>query len=57
MNPSTTRAAMIFLMSISVPTRMNTVPGMVYAAVKASPVFGGKAVAYERESIRSLLKK
>jgi isoquinoline 1-oxidoreductase subunit beta len=29
-----------------------TVPGMVYAAVKASPVFGGKVASYDRESIR-----
>jgi isoquinoline 1-oxidoreductase subunit beta len=29
-----------------------TVPGMAYAAVKTSPVFGGKVAAYDRESIR-----
>jgi isoquinoline 1-oxidoreductase beta subunit len=28
-----------------------TVPGMVYAAVKTSPVFGGKVASYDRESI------
>src|SRR5262245_65573562 len=28
------------------------VPGMVYAAVKTSPVFGGKVAAYDREAIR-----
>ena len=31
-----------------------TVPGMLYAAVKTSPVFGGKVASYDRESIRSL---
>ena len=30
-----------------------TVPGMVYAAVKASPVFDGKVASYDRESIRN----
>ena len=29
-----------------------TVPGMVYAAVKTSPVFGGKVASYDREAIR-----
>ncbi|MPZ21157.1 MAG: molybdopterin-dependent oxidoreductase [Luteitalea sp.] len=29
-----------------------TVPGMVYAAVKTSPVFGGTVTKYDRESIR-----
>jgi isoquinoline 1-oxidoreductase subunit beta len=29
-----------------------TVPGMVYAAVKTSPVFGGKVSSFDRESIR-----
>jgi isoquinoline 1-oxidoreductase beta subunit len=29
-----------------------TVPGMLYAAVKTSPVFGGKVASYDRESIR-----
>src|SRR4030095_4576626 len=31
-----------------------TVPGMVYAAVRTSPVFGGKVARYDRESIRGL---
>src|SRR5262249_24897720 len=31
-----------------------TVPGMLYAAVKTSPVFGGKVASYDRESIRSV---
>ena len=29
-----------------------TAPGMVYAAVKTSPVFGGKVTTFDRESIR-----
>src|SRR5262249_1400428 len=29
------------------------VPGMVYAAVKTSPVFGGNVASYDRESIRN----
>lgn len=31
-----------------------TVPGMLYAAVKASPVFGGKVARYDTDSIRAL---
>jgi isoquinoline 1-oxidoreductase subunit beta len=31
-----------------------TVPGMVYAAVKTSPVFDGTVATYDRESIRGL---
>jgi isoquinoline 1-oxidoreductase beta subunit len=31
-----------------------SVPGMVYATVKASPVFGGKVTSYDREAIRSV---
>jgi isoquinoline 1-oxidoreductase beta subunit len=30
-----------------------SVPGMVYAAVKTSPVFGGKVAGYDRDAIRS----
>jgi isoquinoline 1-oxidoreductase beta subunit len=31
-----------------------TVPGMLYAAVTTSPVFGGKVASYDREAIRSM---
>jgi isoquinoline 1-oxidoreductase beta subunit len=31
-----------------------TVPGMLYAAVKTSPTFGGKVLAYDKRSIRDL---
>src|SRR5262249_19203401 len=30
-----------------------TVPGMLYGAVKTSPVFGGKVAAYDKASIRA----
>ena len=45
-NPAKVNGSAIFGMDV-------TVPGMVYAAVKTSPVFGGKVGGYDREAIRS----
>jgi isoquinoline 1-oxidoreductase beta subunit len=44
-NPGKVDGSAIFGMDVNVP-------GMVYAAVKTSPVFGGKVASYDRESIR-----
>src|SRR5262249_14311792 len=46
-NPGKVDGSAIFGMDV-------TVPGMVYAAVKTSPVFGGKVAHYDRESISRL---
>lgn len=46
-NPAKVNGSAIFGIDV-------TVPGMVYATVKTSPVFGGQVVSYDRESIQSL---
>lgn len=45
-NPEKVNGRAIFGMDVALP-------GMVYAAVKASPVFGGKVATFDRESIRA----